>query len=42
MLSKQFGIPVVFKQVDVRDHRSVQGAVDQVITSCSLHVWSRC
>ncbi|KAF8246778.1 NAD(P)-binding protein [Wilcoxina mikolae CBS 423.85] len=33
MLSKQFGIPVIFKQVDVRDHRSVQGAVDQVTTT---------
>jgi NAD(P)-dependent dehydrogenase (short-subunit alcohol dehydrogenase family) len=33
MLSKQFGIPVIFKQVDVRDHRSVQGAVDQVSSS---------
>lgn len=30
MLSQKYDIPIVFKQVDVRDHRGVQEAVDQV------------
>lgn len=38
MLSKKFGIPVVFKQVDVRDARSVQAAVDSVCLPPLLHL----
>jgi NAD(P)-dependent dehydrogenase (short-subunit alcohol dehydrogenase family) len=30
-LSEKYGIPVVFKQVDVRNHKTVQGAVDEVV-----------
>jgi NAD(P)-dependent dehydrogenase (short-subunit alcohol dehydrogenase family) len=30
-LSAKYGVPVVFHQVDVRDHKSVQDAVDATI-----------